>query len=196
MSGSIYVKLPVELQHPMKGLINIQNNDNKYFMWCHVRNLNSLKHSERISKKDKEICKNLDSNGIDFPVSKKDYGKIEDLNKINFNVFGYENKVVFPVYLSNRKFNDYLDLLLIFDHYMYIKDFNRLMFNRNKNKKYFCKSCLQCFSSENVLNNHKEYCSLVNGKQNVKLEKGFISFKNYSRQIPVPFKIYVSVFRF
>ena len=28
-----------------------------------------------------------------------------------------------------------------------------------------------------------------NGKQNVKLKKGFISFKNYSRQIPVPFKI-------
>ena len=27
-------------------------------------------------------------------------------------------------------------------------------------------------------------------KQNVKLEKGFISFKNYSREIPVPFKIY------
>ena len=143
-------------------------------------------------KLDKEIFKNLDSSGIDFPVSKKDYGKIEDLNKTNFNVFYYENKVVFPVYLSNRKFSYCLDLLLIFDYYMYIKDFNRLMFNKNKNKnkKYFCKSCLQCFSSENVLNNHKEDCSLINGKQNVKLEKGFISFKNYSRQIPVPFKIY------
>ena len=31
---------------------------------------------------------------------------------------------------------------------------------------------------------------MINGKQNVKLEKGFISFKDYSRQIPVPFKIY------
>ena len=29
-----------------------------------------------------------------------------------------------------------------------------------------------------------------NGGQNVKLEKGFIEFKNYSRQISVPFKIY------
>ena len=29
-----------------------------------------------------------------------------------------------------------------------------------------------------------------NGGQNVKLEKGFIELKNYSRQIPVPFKIY------
>ena len=31
---------------------------------------------------------------------------------------------------------------------------------------------------------------MINGKQNVKSEKDFISFKNYSRQIPVPFKIY------
>ena len=37
---------------------------------------------------------------------------------------------------------------------------------------------------------HKEDCLIINGKQNVKLEKGFISFKNHSRQITVPFKIY------
>ena len=29
-----------------------------------------------------------------------------------------------------------------------------------------------------------------NGKQSVKLEKGIIEFKNYFKQIPVPFKIY------
>ena len=77
-------------------------------------------------------------------------------------------------------------------HYVYIKDFNRVMFNKtkNKNNKYFCKSCLQCFSSENVLNEHKKDCLLINKGQNVKLEKGFIEFKNFNRQIPVPFKIY------
>ena len=37
---------------------------------------------------------------------------------------------------------------------------------------------------------HKEDCLVINGKQYVKLEKGFVSFKNYSKQIPVPFKIY------
>ena len=89
-----------------------------------------------------------------------------------------------------------MDLLLISNtfvsHYMYIKDFIRLMFNKtkNKNKKYFCKSCLQCFSSENVLNEHKKDCLLINKGQNVKVEKGFIEFKYYSKQIPVLFKIY------
>ena len=35
---------------------------------------------------------------------------------------------------------------------------------------------------------HKENCLIINGKQNVKL--GSISFKNYSKQLTVPFKIY------
>ena len=61
---------------------------------------------------------------------------------------------------------------------------------RNKNKKLFRKSYLQCFSSENVLTKHKEDCLSINGKQSVKLEKRIIEFENYSKQIPVPFKIY------
>ena len=90
----------------------------------------------------------------------------------------------------------FLDLLLISDgftnHYVYIKYFNRLMFSKtkSKNKKWFCKSCLQCFSNEKELLEHGKDCLVINGGQNVKLEKGFIEFKNYSRQIPVPFKIY------
>ena len=31
LSGSSYIKLPVELRSPKKGLINIKNNDRKYF---------------------------------------------------------------------------------------------------------------------------------------------------------------------
>ena len=32
LTGSAYIKLPVELDHPMKVLINIQNDDNKRFI--------------------------------------------------------------------------------------------------------------------------------------------------------------------
>ena len=190
--GSTYIKLPKELNHPMKELINIQNDD-KCFLWYHVRHLNCEdKNLSRITKKDREIAEGLNYNCIKFPVSEKDYCKISVINEIKFSVFYYENRAVFPVYLSEQYFNDTLDLLLISNHYVYIKDFNRLMFNKNKckNKNWFCKSCLQCFSSEKVLKEHGRDCLLINGRQNVKLEKGFIEFKNYSRQIPVPFKIY------
>ena len=42
-SASSYIKLPVKLRNEMKGLININNNDNKSFLCCHVRHLNPLK---------------------------------------------------------------------------------------------------------------------------------------------------------
>ena len=60
----------------------------------------------------------------------------------------------------------------------------------NKIKKYFIKSCLQCFSRKNVLTEHNEVCLSINGAQSVRLEKGTIEFKNYFKQTPVPFKIY------
>ena len=65
-----------------------------------------------------------------------------------------------------------------------------LCFTKNKNKKWFCESCLQCFSSKSVLIKHKEHCVSIKGKQSVKLEKGIIEFENCFKQIPVSFKIY------
>ena len=38
--------------------------------------------------------------------------------------------------------------------------------------------------------NHKEDCLSINGKQSVDVEEGIIEFKNYSRKLPVLFKIY------
>ena len=111
-------------------------------------------------------------------------------------MFGYENKLVFQIYASDQKFEDSIDLLLLIDdersNYVYIKDFDWFMFDKtkNKNKKWFCNSCLQCFSSDSVLIKHKENCFSINGKQSVKLEKVIFEFENYFRQIPVPFKIY------
>ena len=53
--GSTYIELPDKLKNPMKSLINIKNNDNKCFLWCHIRHLNPLKiHPEGITKVDKK----------------------------------------------------------------------------------------------------------------------------------------------
>ena len=61
---------------------------------------------------------------------------------------------------------------------------------KSKNKKYFCKSFLQCFGSKNVLKQHEEVYLSINGAQSARLEKRTSDFKNYFKQIPVPFKIY------
>ena len=53
--GSKYIELSDKLKNPMKGLINIKNNDNKCFLWCHIGHLNPLKiHPESATKVDKK----------------------------------------------------------------------------------------------------------------------------------------------
>ena len=179
--------MPIELRGPRKRLINIKKNDQMCFLWCHVRHINPTKeHPEKIKKVDRRLAaNNLNYNRIEFPVQEKVFSKVEVQNNICINVFGYENKLVFPIYVSNKEYRDSIDLLLLIrdnkSHYVYIKGFNRFMFHKtkNKNKKWFCKSCLQCFSSEKVLIGHKEDCLSINGLQSVKVEEGIIEFENY-----------------
>ena len=72
--GSTYIELPDGLKNSMKGPINIKNNENKCFLWYHIRHLNSVKrHPERIIKENKNMINDLDHEGIKFLVSRKDY---------------------------------------------------------------------------------------------------------------------------
>ena len=52
-------------------------------------------------------------------------------------MFGCENEFVFPIFVS-EKLEDSMDLLLLIDdeksHYVYIKNFDRFMFQKIKNK--------------------------------------------------------------
>ena len=70
-------------------------------------------------------------------MQEKDFSTIEVKSNICINVFRYGNELVFPVYVSDKKFEDSIDLLLLIDdeksHYVYIKDFNRFMFHKIKN---------------------------------------------------------------
>ena len=130
--GSKYIELRDNLKNSMKSLINIKKSDSKFFLWCHVRLLNLVKRNpQRINKEDKEIVNKLNYEGINFPASRKDYCKIEKQNNICINVFRYDNKLTYHVYLSDQKYEDYIDLLLISDefksHYVYIKDFDGIV---------------------------------------------------------------------
>ena len=51
-------------------------------------------------------------------------------------------------------------------------------------------SCLQSFTTEEILSNHKKQCLLINGCQAVNYKSGIIKFTNYNKQIPILFKIY------
>ena len=150
--GISYIPLPEELRHHKKGLINLKKEDDKCAIWCHVRHLNpQKKNPQRIKISDREFAKGLDCSGINFPVTSNQIPQIERQNKININVFGYSEKRIFPIYVSDAAYTDHMELLYIDDqekqHYVYIKDFNRLMYNftKHKGRKHFCMHCLQCF---------------------------------------------------
>ena len=89
------------------------------------------------------MVNNLDYEGIKFPVSKRDYCKIELKNNICVNAFCYGNELTYPVYTSDQKFENCIDLLLITDknkfHYVYIKDFTDLCAIKQKIRLLFTK---------------------------------------------------------
>ena len=101
-----------------------------------------------------------------FPVKIKDISKIENLNDdIRFNVYGVtKDQTVYPLYTSNKICDKTCNLLLIKNgnetHYVWIKDFNKLMNTQSKDdyKLLFCYYCLQHFTSEEILNNLAEGC--------------------------------------
>ena len=79
LAESSYIKLPKELGHPRKGLIDIQNiGDNECFKWSIVKYLNPADHNpRRITEADKDFVKKLDFENIKFPVKIRDIHKME-----------------------------------------------------------------------------------------------------------------------
>ena len=72
LSRISYVGLPVELKSSKKGLINIKNNDQKCFLWCHVRHINPIKiHPGITTKEDKNLLKILIMIKLNFLCKKK-----------------------------------------------------------------------------------------------------------------------------
>ena len=62
------------------------------------------------------MANTLDYSGIDFPISKNDYCKIEKQNSICISAFSYDNGIIYPMYMYSEKFSDSMDLLLIFEY--------------------------------------------------------------------------------
>ena len=56
LKGSSYIPLPVKLRNSSRGLVNLKNEDNECFRWCHIRYLNPQeKNPQRIIKSEKRM---------------------------------------------------------------------------------------------------------------------------------------------
>ena len=79
LSGSSYIKLPKELNHSGKCLVNIQNIDAKECLkWCLARFLNPKdQYPSGIRKIDTDFARKYDFKEIKFPVTIRDTHKID-----------------------------------------------------------------------------------------------------------------------
>ena len=200
LRGETWVALPKELANK-NAIINPKNEDNKCFLWCVLRALNPReKNSERIDKKLKAKENTLNMEGIEYPVCLKDIDKFERQNpSISITVLGYEGKSVCTLRNSNNTNREHDVILILIEkegvnHYCLVKNLSCLLssqVSKHDGKKYFCKRCLNPFSTQKALDKHEEYCSNHEAVKINMPEKGtMLKFKNYHRGEKVPFVIY------
>ena len=104
LRGPSYIPLPKFLAEK-KAIISLTNEDDECFKYAITRALNPVeKTSERIDKKLRETSKDLNWDGLKFPINLSDINQFENHNSsISVNVFRYE-KLVYPLRISEHNY--------------------------------------------------------------------------------------------
>ncbi|XP_041351368.1 uncharacterized protein LOC121370296 [Gigantopelta aegis] len=197
LRGSSYTPLPIKLR-AKHAIVNVQNRDQKCFMWSVLAALYPVKqHAERVAKYAQYVNQ-LDTTGISFPVKLVDIPRFERQNNISINVFGYEKGDVYPLHVTKQRFERHVDLLMIANskksHFCWIKDLNRLLFDQKSygHRHHYCPYCLQGFTKQRILDDHLVYCQ-THGPQKVDMPKDedkWLYYKNVRKQLKVPYIVY------
>ena len=200
ISGSTFIPLPQTLALS-NSILNIENEDEKCFLYCVLASLHPQQALPEHPQLYEPYVHEVVMTGIQYPVSINDIPKFEKQNEnISINVFSFEDGSIVPMRVTNYSNRlHHVDLLWLksadTSHYCLITDLNRFL-SRTKRchqKMYYCPYCLHGFTREDLLINHKDYCS-SHGPQKVILpseEKDVIlKFKEYEKTLKVPFVIY------
>ena len=199
--GSSYIVLPDWIKNK-KAIVNIKNKDDKCFLWCILRYIYPKEsHEERVENLKKYEF-SLNTKGITFPMNVKDITKFEKLNPElpGINVFSVDDKNdIYPLKDSKKDCKNTIDLFLIEEdgasHYTLIKNFHRLIRSQKTKSKdgkiFICKRCFSHYTKEELLEKHIKYCS-NNTTAVVKMPdpNTMLYFKNYHKQLPIPFVVY------
>ena len=189
LKGSSYIPLP-DFWMRKKAIINMENKDNKCFLWSVLRYLHPReKHSSRINDLRK-YENDLNFKGIDFPVNVKDFQKFENQNPDlpGINIFSVnENNKIYPLRLNEKDCRKTIDLFLFSKdekkHYSLIKKVSRLtrsQITSHRRKIHICKKCLSHFTKKDLFEKHLIYCS-QNETVAVKMptKNTVLNFKNH-----------------
>ena len=200
MKGSSFIPLP-EFIMRKKSIINMENKDDKCFLWSVLRYLHPReKDSTRINDL-REYENDLNFKGIDFPILVKDIQKFENQNPnipgINVSSINDNNKI-YPLRLNQKDAKKSIDLFLFSkdenQHYSLIKNFSRLtrsQITSNCKKIHICKKCFTHFTKKYLFQKHSRYCN-KNETVAVKMptKNTILNFQNHFKKLSIPFVIY------
>ena len=164
--GKSYIPLPHKLSIS-KSVINVKNKDEKGFSWSVLASLYPQRGSAHKQSKYKRFINSVDMSGISYYVHPTDMTKFEKQSNISVTVIGYQDKQLFPIYLTKSKeARHHVNLLYLCNrnnqHWCLIKKkLNRFLCHTRArgHSYYFCRYCLQGFRSDATLSNHLQYCS-------------------------------------
>lgn len=207
--GGSYIELPKHIALK-KACINIKNEDNRCFQYsvqCGFYKTYELDHPQDIRHYKKLVDDKINWEGMKYPCCNNDIDKFEEKNNglISINIyheFEYNEEKGISVHRRTKVINakHHISLLKIENesgktHYVYIKDYNKLIgsqTNKHKNKLFHCRYCQHGFKRQDLLDTHvNRGCLSVEG-QSVELPaKGsFTKFQNEHRRIKCPYVVY------
>jgi len=155
--GSTFIPTPRRIAGK-HAVINVQISDNRCFQWAILSCLYPSKYNRQNVYSYTKYANTSNFDDISFPVSLKHISKFEKQNPdISVNVISLDqiDKDFCVEYLSHeRQRKHHINLLLLDDsfttHYVWIKDFSRLVAGRTKSGQasFVCNSCLNVFTSQ------------------------------------------------
>ena len=201
IKGTSYIPLPDFLKKK-KSIINIQNKDNKCFLWSILRYLHPVQKNEVRLTDIRKYENDLNFEGIDFPVKLKDIQKFENQNPNlrGINVYSVsDNNKIYPLRLNEKDCQKTIDLFLFSKeekfHYSLINNFSRLVRSQitsdTTRKLHICEKCLSHFTKLHLFEKHIKYCS-QNETVAVKMPRKntFLNFQHHFKKLPIPFVVY------
>ena len=156
---------------------------------CSEHPIDSKDHPHRVSHYT-EYERELNMNGITCPVSLKDYTRFERQNgPINVIEFFKGTNDFAPIYRSKIDTTNAVNIGLYVDHYVYIKNFTRLIGHSNQHKSNFCMNCFQNYKDPS----HTTLCFQSKTTRVVmptREKDKTVSFKSIKNMLMQPFVIY------
>ena len=148
-------------------ILNVQNNDKYCFIWSILASIHPCQNNypNRINNYV-QYFNELNFQGFDFTNGFKcnDVHRFNELNnlsviiyELNFYQDGdkWKHNLV-PIEISKNGSDKIVDLLIYKNHYALFKNLH--VFLGDHNKSFVCRRCLNSYTCENALTNHKQKC--------------------------------------